>query len=237
MSVLTIIQRHCERHALAVPTSVTASMDTTVRQLLATLRETVEELVTESNFNVTTLERVFVATAAEDQGPMTTLAPSGFQWVINETFWNRSNDLPLFGPVNEVEWQRLKALTNAGPNYTYRIRGGNLLLNPVPAAPLPTIAFEYVSSWAVTDAAGTAKSDITADTDLFKFPDNILRKGLAFRWKRDKGLPYQADEAEFYSLLNKYIGRDKTKKTVNLAGRDDRGASPMIVVSSGSWLQ
>lgn len=237
MSVLSLIQFHCRRHALAVPTAVIGSTDTTVKQLLAVLEETVENIVTEANYQVTTKEVTFTATAAEDQGAMTTLADEGYQHVLNGTFWDRSNDLPLYGPVSDVEWQRLKALVNAGPNYSYRLRGGHLLLNPAPAAPLPTIAFEYVSSWGVTDSSGVGKAAITADDDLFVFPDNILKKGLAFRWKRDKGLPYQGDETDYYDLLNKFIGREKTSKVVNLAGPEDRSPKPCIVVPSGSWLQ
>lgn len=237
MSVLTLIQSHCKRHALAVPTAVVGTADVTVKQLLETLIETTEEIVTEAKFNVTTIETTFTAVAAESQGALSTLAASGYQYIINGTLWDRTKDMPLYGPVDEPEWQRLKAITNSGPNYAYRIRGGLLLFNPVPAAPLPTIAFEYVSSWCVTAANGTLKSGITLDSDLFLFPDNLLKKGLAFRWKRDKGLPYQADEATYYDLLNKYVSRDKTKRPVNVAGWDDRSAHPQIVVSSGSWLQ
>lgn len=237
MSVLTIIQSHCKRNALANPTAVLGSSDTTVIQLLEMLREVTEELVTESDFNVTTREVVFTALAAESQGLLTTLAGAGFQWIKNGTLWDRTKHLPLFGPADDVEWQRLKSLQNAGPNYVYRIRGGALLLNPAPVAPLPTLVFEYMSSWGVTTAAGVSKSDITLDSDLFVFPENIIKKGLSFRWKRDKGLPYQADEAMFYDLLNKYVGRDKTHRVINVSAGHDNMARPAIVVPSASILQ
>ncbi len=235
MSLLSIIQDHCRIHALSVPSSVIGSNDTNTQQLYAIVKELLEELVTESKFNVTTRETSFVMTAAEDQGAMTTLAPYGYQYAIFETFFDRTLMRPLTGPLDETEWQQLKAMPTAGPLYRFRIRGGHLLLDPVPTAPLSTIAFEYMSSWAVTDSSGTPKAVLTDDGDLFAFPENIVRKGMMFRWKQIKGLPYQADEMKYYNLLNNYISRDKVKRRINVADGAPVDVRPGIFVPSGSW--
>ena len=76
MSVLSIIQEHCRLHALNVPSTVIGSTDVQVVQLFTVLKEVIEEIIAESSFQVTTIEATFVATAAEDQGALTTLAPS-----------------------------------------------------------------------------------------------------------------------------------------------------------------
>lgn len=237
MSVLSIIQDHCRIHALNIPSSVIGSTDTGVQQLYGILSELLDEMVNESKFNVITLETVFTATAAEDQGAMETLAPYGYQFAYSETFFDRTLRRPLYGPLDEVEWQQIKALPNPGPFYKFRIRGDHLLINPAPTAPLSTIAFEYASSWAVKSSAGVLKAAITADDDVFVFPERILRKGMAYRWKHIKGLPYQEDQTQYYNLLNNYIARDKAKARVNVAEPQQPSIKPGVFVPSGNWMQ
>lgn len=237
MSVLSIIQDHCRINALRVPNSVIGSTDTGVQQLYGILRELLDEVVNESKFNVITLEAVFTATAGEDQGALSTLAPYGCQFPYFETFYDRTLRRPLYGPLDETEWQQIKALPNPGPFYKFRIRGDHLLINPAPAAPLSTIAFEYASSWCVQSEAGILQSGIENDTDVFVFPERILRRGLAFRWKQIKGLPYQADETQFYNLLTNYIARDKVKRRINVSQPYQADIKPGVFVPSGNWMQ
>lgn len=236
MSLLSVVQAHCKLNALNIPTGVIGSTNSGVIQLQAVVEEVLSELVTQSKFNVTTIEAVFTATTAEDQGAITTLAPSGYQWAVLETFFDRTNRRPLTGPLNETEWQQLKALPTAGILYKFRIRGDRLLLNPAPIAPLPIIAFEYISSWAVKSSVGVLKSTITADDDVFLFPENIIKKGLMFRWKQLKGLPYQADETMYWTLVNQYITTDKVKRRIDVAQGAPVDLSPGIFVPSNSWM-
>lgn len=235
MTVLSVIQDHCRIHALAVPTVVIGNTTTTVQQLYGILSELLTEVVTESNFNVTTQEAVFNYTAAEDQGLLTTLAPNGFQHMLPETFFDRTLRRAVYGPLSETEWQAIKAIPNPGPFYKFRIRQGRLLINPVPAAPLSQVAFEYASSWPVKSAAGVLQAAIVADTDVFIFPENIIRKGLAFKWKLIKGLPYQSDETSYYNLLNNYIARNKAPRRINVACPNPTDLAPGIFVPSGNW--
>lgn len=235
MSVLSLVQQHCRIHGLNTPATVVGSTDTTVKQLYGLLLQLMDEIVEESKFNVTTCEAVFTAVAAEDQGAIQSYATQGYQWAYPNTFFDRTLRRPLYGPLSEVEWQQIKALPNPGPFYKFRIRGDHILINPAPAAPLSTIAFEYASSWAVYDSGGTLKAAITADTDYFVFPENTLLRGLAYRWKQVKGLPYQSDETKYYNLLNNYIARDKVKPDIDLSHPHPREIKPGVFVPSGNW--
>lgn len=239
MSVLTTIQRHCQVHALSIPTSVVGSADTQTIQLLAILQEALDQMVLESKFQVRTLECLYTLTAAEDQGPVEDLGGglSGYQCANFETFFDRTLMRPLYGPLNDTEWQEIKALPNPGPFYKFRIRGGNLLINPTPTVPLSQIAFEYMSSWAVTSSAGVAKALITADDDVFVFPETIVRQWLKFMWKHTKGLPHEVDEKKAYDLLNNYIATDKVKRRINVAHPHATTLRPGVFVPSGNWMQ
>lgn len=234
-TVLSIIQSHCLKHALASPTGVIGSTNTQVLQLFEVLKEVLDELVEQSKFNVTNQIATHTLIANEDQGAMATLCPYGYRSAIFETFYDRTLMRPLMGPISESEWEALKALPTAGVLYKFRIKNDRLLLNPVPTTPFSTIAWEYNSSWCTRNASGTLIALPTADTDTFVFPDNILKRGLAFRWKQLKGLPYQADETAFYNLLNNYIAKDKVGRRLNVAEGTPTDVKPGIFVPSNSW--
>jgi hypothetical protein len=205
-TLLSVIQSHCKLHAIGVPSSVTGSTDTQIIQLWEILNDVLTEMTRESDFNVTTYRATFTVIAAADQGAMSTLAPYGYQAALLETFFDLTQRRPLYGPVSETEWEELQALPSAGVWFKFRIWQDHLWLDPVPTVPLSNMAFEYMSSWATKDTGGTPKELPTADNDTFVFPDVILKRGLAARWKQIKGLPYQADETRnSNAMLNSYV--------------------------------
>lgn len=236
MSLLTIIQNHCQKNTLAVPSTVIGNADTTIVQLLALLNELVEEMVDESQFQAFTREALFTLIPGEDQGSIFAIADEGFLWAHNKTFYDRTLRRPLYGPVTDVEWQQLKALVNPGPWYKYRIRENHLLINPVPVTPYSQIAFEYASSYGVLGADGTTyKASFTVDTDTFILAEKLLKKGLDFKWKRQKGLQYQADEIDYYKMLNNAIARDATKRPMRMDHEVPMSLRPGVFVPLGNW--
>jgi hypothetical protein len=235
MSLLSVIQSHCRIHGLNYPGSVVASSDYTIQQLYGIVLEVVDEMVNESKFNVISQQALWTLIADEDQGEISTIAPNGYSFAYLETFYDRTLMRPLYGPVTETEWQALKAIPNPGPFYKFRIWQDHLFINPVPATPFSLIAFEYASSWAYKSSTGTVKSTADNDSDIFLFPEIIIRRGLAFRWKQIKGLPYQADEKQYWNLLNNYIARDKVKRRVNISEGTPYDIQPGIFVPSGNW--
>lgn len=239
MSLLSIIQSHCRKYALSVPTAVIGSTDTQVIQLAEILSEVIDEMTDQSKFNVTTQECVFTATPTRSQGSMDTLCPNGYQYAIFETFFDRTLMRPLTGPLTESEWQQLMAMPTAGVWYKFRLVDNELWFDPIPTTPLSVIAFEYMSSWAIynnTNPASPVLTNVfTTDADTLVFPEAIVKRGMAYRWKQIKGLPYQSDETEFNNQLNNYISRDKVKRRINVSECAPVDVKPGIFVPSNSW--
>jgi len=234
MSLLTIAQNFCQRTGLPVPTFVIGSTDAQVIQILALLNEVLEDLVDRATWSALTEETTFVTTAGEDQGAMTTIAPKGFSRVLQETIFNRTLRLPIYGPMRAEQWQALKALPTTGPFYKYRIRGGRLLFNPVAVAG-HTCAFEYASTWIVLALDGTTRrSAFAADTDTTLLDEKLILAGLRWKWRSEKGLDYAEEFRRYEELVNNASGRDATKPVLNMgAGVSDY--RPGIFVPSGNW--
>ena len=233
MNLLALLQEFTTRTGIPKPTYAVGNTDPQVLQLLALLNEVIEELM-ERDWTVLTQEATFTTTAAEDQGAVAALALNGFKWVLEDTIYNRTLRLPVFGPIVAAKWQALKTLPNAGPFYKYRIVRGRLLFNP-PAAAGQTCAFEYASKYCILGADGTTYREFpAADDDTFLLPHQLFLLGLRWKWKYEKGLDYAEEFRRYETAVNNAAGRDGTNPTLAMDGSSD-GFKPGIFVPSGNW--
>lgn len=235
MSLLTIVQDFCRINGLNIPATVTGSQDTTVMQAWGILNDLAENLPDESSFQAYTNQSTWTMIAAEDQGSIYTIAGPDWMYFHNDTFFDRTLMRPLYGPLTDGEWQQILCFPNPGPYYKFRIRGNHLLINPVPSTPFSLIAFEYASSYGVESAAGVRKLQFTDDTDTYVLPERVIRKGLIYKWKMQKGLPYAADETEYFKLLDNLVAQNNPSRTFNMACSNLETLQPGIFVPTGNW--
>lgn len=237
MSLLTVIQAVCSRTNVPKPSAVMANItDTQLLQMVSLLEEEGRDLSMRGPWQGITFEATHTTTAAEDQGTVVSIATNGFRAIKNGTFWDRSANLQILGPLTDEEWQRIKAMSTSGPRYHYRIRGGKLLITPTPAADL-SWAFEYVSkNWILGVDGTTYKQYFTLDTDTILLPEELVIMGLRWRWKKDKGLDYAEDFETYEKQVKQALGEDGGKPKLNMSG-GPRDAQPGVFVPEGSWLQ
>lgn len=233
MTLLQTVVHFCERTNLAAPATVYGSSDPQVVQIKALLEEIGIDMASRVAWEGITFEATHTTVATEDQGAMSTIASNGFKYVKNQTIWDRTDRLPVLGPLSSGEWQALKALVTTGPRYRFRVRGGKLLVNPAPAAG-HTWAFEYVSqNWILNGS--TYKQFFTADADTILLPDTELLQGLRWKWKREKGLSYDEDFRTYETMLKDAAGRDGGKPVLRMDDDGWSGPKPGIMVPSGNW--
>ena len=122
MTLLTICQDAAKLIGIPSPAAVTSSSDTSVVQLERLANTEGRGLVQRYRWEVLTKEKSFTTSAAESQGAMTTIA-SDFGSFSNNTMWNRTTDRKYYGPLNNSQWQRLKASVSRGITNYFRIRG------------------------------------------------------------------------------------------------------------------
>lgn len=238
MSLLTIVQNACNRIGIASPTAVVSSTDAQILQLLALANEEGEELSTGASAGLSydwqalQTEGTFTTTATESQGAIATIAP-GFKYIIDGTIWDRTKRLPVYGSLDPQTWQNFKSWGVTSPFPKYRVRGGLLLLMPIPAAG-DSYFFEYQTQYWATPANGsTLKSAFTADDDVSLLDEQIMTAGLIWRWKAAKGFEYAEDFRKYQVRVTGAIARDTERPVLDMGRRTD--ARTGIVIPIGSW--
>lgn len=234
MTLLEVVQQFCLRSGIPKPATVTGSTDAQVLQIQALLEEEGDDLAARGDWESLTNEATHTTVATESQGAMTDLASNGFGHIKNQTIWDRTDRLPVIGPINPRQWQALKAVVLTGPRYQFRIRGGNLLVNPIPVAGHDW-AFEYVSeNWIISADGMSYKKLFTQDDDTWLLPEKLLLMGLRWRWMREKGLDYSELFATYEAQVKDAIGRNAGKPVLHM---DDTHlvATPGTFIPSGSW--
>lgn len=191
MSLLTIIQKTADRLSLQRPTAVVTSTDQQVRQLLALANEEGLELSKRGSWQELTREWLFVTNNAEAQTNQP--VPEDLRDFLPNSFFNRTQARRLIGPIAPQQYQATRAYPVYSQIYlSFRRRDGAFLITPPPPDG-QTIAYEYITkNWARSDA-DAPKPEFTADTDTTDLDEELIIKGLRWRFKAANGLDYAED--------------------------------------------
>lgn len=212
MTCLSIVQAACDRLALARPNAVVTSSDPQVRQMLALLNEEGKSLSQETSWQVLRKQATFTTVATEQQCLLSDVAP-GLKFIVNDTIWNRSLRMPVFGPLSPQVWQQQVAMFYKGPWNQFRVFNNAINFIPTPAVG-QTCAFEYETRNWTTQDGDSFQSD--ADTSLID--EDVLTLGLIWRFRQAKGLDFSADLTKYQRQVANLVSRESPKPILNLAG-------------------
>lgn len=231
--MLSLIQRFAEEININSPAAVMGTTDPQTKQLKALLQKEIDDLAGRGDWQELTNEATHTTLALENQGAIKTIASNGFRYIKNQTIWDRDLRLPVY-VIDGTDWQQVKAIAVTGPRYQARIRGGDLISNPVPAAG-HIWAFEYITWNAITDSAGTTnKQYFTDDADLMLLPEPIIEAGLQWRWKKQKGFEYAEDFRSYEVMVANALSRNNMKRALDMSMRQYT-PNPKIYVNDGNW--
>lgn len=233
LSLLDLVIRFCERTGLNVPETVMGNTDRQIVQIRALVEEEGKDLSRRGQWEALTYEATHTTTAAEDQGAIGDIATNNFRAIKNDTIWDRTDRLPVYGPLNEREWQYRKAISSVGPRYNYRLRGGRLLVNPTPAAD-HTWAFEYFTKNWILSADGDGREYFLVDEDVTAIPGELVLQGVRWRWKKEKGLEYAEDFRTYELMVSDAIGQDGGNRVLSMVGTVHE-MRPGILVPDYNW--
>lgn len=232
MSLLTICQDAADLVGIPRPASVISSTDTQIRRLLALANIEGRNLARRYPWEALLTEASFTTVATTSQGTLTSIA-SDIDSIVNRTMWNRDMQDRIAGAISPQDWQEQLAVTDAGPYYDFRIRGGDLLLYPTPPAG-DTIFFEYKSKNWCEDSGGTGQANWAADDDVGRLDEHLMTLGLRWRFLQAQGFDYGEAFRDYEMQVNEVMAKDGGKRVMMLnEGTDD--LQPSARAPDGSW--
>ena len=163
--------------------------------------------------------------------------PAGYDRMISDTNWDRTDHWRNIGTKSSQDWQFLQGgIISIGPRERYRIYNGKFRIFQA-LTTVYNFSFEYVSNYWVC-AAGSSegtKKEFTADSDTCVFPDDLMMAGLKFYFLKAKKLDYGIELGEFTRSLSYNKAQDVPVPSMSLAPVGMNQLVGPWSVQDGNW--
>lgn len=163
-----------------------------------------------------------ITTQAGDSGDYP--LPSDFAYMLNQTGWDRTNNVPLLGPISAQQWQYLEGrdLVSQTIYASFREREGLFSLFPQPPPVGLSIHFEYtsrnwVNSKGLQDPAVYADA-VTDSSDVVLYEPILFERLLKVRFLEARGFDTTAAIAALETAFISWAGKDKGAPILSAGG-------------------
>lgn len=207
-----------------------SSTDKAAKQMVRLLNIAGRELVSLYPWQILIREEQFIT---EDGGNGVYDLPEDYAYMIDQTGWERRENVPLIGPLSPQDWTYLLGRDLVGSTIyaSFRFDQNKLFLFPNNPAPADLdVNYEYISyNWVldgdtvvgVNDPPGDKdKADKASDTVLY--PPILASRYLKVKWLEAKNLDSTAAMGAFRTQFYSWTGKDNSAAILN-AGRQWRG--------------
>ena len=231
-SLLVIVQDATNRIGVPQPSSAIDNPDVSTRQLTSFAQQEVRELARAHPWQVLQKEKTFTATATETQA---SVIPTDFDRFVFKTFFNRTGNRIVSGPLTAQEWQDFKGRSAVVVYDAFRQRGNDLIMMPVPDAG-DEYAFEYICNTPVVDANGTTfRTKFLADDDEPLLDSELVTLGIIWRFRKAKGLDYAEDFRTYQMQLMQLKARDAGQRAYDFSRAGDPRTPRFPLVPDANW--
>ncbi|WP_376742362.1 hypothetical protein [Ensifer canadensis] len=196
MTLLSAINEVCDIVSLDRFSSIYGSVNANAETMVAMAQEAGDEIARRADWQRMLKQQTASASPQTLEADYQRMTPGGAV---------RTSAGAFHRPItNSSQWAVIVGVVSTQPYFF--IKGNQVLFSP--AASAVGAIIEYVSeNWLIN--ASTEKATISADDDTTLFPERLLVKGVLWRWKRQKGLPFDDNLAEFEADLAQEINADR----------------------------
>jgi hypothetical protein len=207
MSALSVIKEVCTVIGLTVPTGVFASTDREHVELQALANEMAQRIAFDGR-DWTKLKTL--GTLTGDGVSLGFNLPSDYKRMLKKAaIWPSASPYAPFTHYPDTDqWLGLTVQNYANLVGAWTIIGEQMQIKPAMAA-ATTAQFYYLTSNIVKDKDGVPKATFTADDDVFRLDERVLKLGMIWQWKCNKGRAYSEDMATFEDAMAVSAGADK----------------------------
>lgn len=157
-----------------------------------------------------------LATYTGDASTTAFSLPSDYDWMPKTAeLWSSSLRTPLTHIVDSNKWLEIQIQQPDLVFPAWTKIGGQI--NILPAMALAVTAKHYYQSNLIIDpVSGSNKVAFTLDTDTYRLDEELLKLGVIWQWKANKGHAYAEDMANYEDLLSQRITEDKGSRLIRV---------------------
>jgi hypothetical protein len=212
MTVLSVIQETAKVIGVTVPDQVFSSTVREHVELASLAQEMAERIVNGHDWQALSK----VATVTGDGTTESFDLPTDYdRMLVKSSVWSSSLETAL-SPITSLDrWLELDVQSFDFVVNAWTIYGGQIHIKPALATGV-TAKFFYQSNLFASHASGLNTNEFTADTDGFGISERLLKLGLIWRWKEQKGQPYAEWMADYEELKERLVARDRGSRMMRI---------------------
>lgn len=147
--------------------------------------------------------------------------PPDFAYMIPQTNWNKTDQVPVFGPISPQDWSYLegRGLVSSTIYISFRLQNRKFRVFPNDQEIAgKDIFFEYISDWWVDRQDGTFTDRVIEGTDIVIYPAILMTKFVKTKFLEAKGFDSTKARDDFVEMLDSITGQDKSAPVLNAGG-------------------
>ena len=209
MTLLTVVRDVCAAVGVALPSSVFANLNAnrTMQEMVALADEMAQRIAYDLR------DWTVLRTAATYPGDGVTTAfdlPANYKrMLLTSNVWrSTSTQEPMMFVSDVDEWVRRRSFNESGAWGEWILMGGRLHIAPAMGVGV-SARHSYLDKNCVALASGGFGDAFMADTDSFRLDERLLKLGMIWQWKAQKGSPYAEDMGSYSDALANAMGHDQ----------------------------
>ena len=209
MSLLSVVKDVCLNVGANPPTSMfgTSIQPRTQAELLALANETAQQIAYDvREWTALKTTATYAGDGIIDRFPL----PANYRRMLLTAqvypSWAPRQPLRFISDVDEWLVRRMNGDTTGWGEWA--LIGDDMLVYPVMSAG-QSVSFVYLDKNCIRLANGGFGDRFMADDDEYRLPERVLKLGMIWRWKANKGSPYAEDMGTYSDALVMAAGSDK----------------------------
>ena len=208
MTLLSVVKDVCAANGILLPTSVFSSITgNRTMQEMASLANEMAQRIAYDTRDWTRLKKIQVYNG--DGVTQAFNLPANFKRMLKSSdVWRSTSALqPMLFVPDLNEWIQRRALNRFSAWGEWTNIGGQMLIWPVMGTGV-TATFAYLDKNCVALASGGFGDSFLADGDCFALDERLLKLGMIWQWKANKGAAYAEDMGTYGDAITSSMGAD-----------------------------
>ena len=212
MTLLTVCQEVSKVIGLDVPTIVASSTEREYIELFAVAHTMADRIIKGHDWQILSRIHTLIGDGATEDFDL----PSDYdRMLVKSQVWSSSLQTPL-SPITDLDhWLEIDIKSFQFVVNAWTIYGGQMHIKPALDTAI-TAKFFYQSDLFAASSGGSAQASFVADSDVFRLSEDLLKLGMIWQWRANKGLPYAEDMMNYEQMLGRLVARDKGSKMMRI---------------------